>query len=258
MNKEGFLINTASDAAEQVIRVSTDLGETAIKLVGSGAKELAALIFAALKPKEGQPPKITVGKQRLLKFLSLCRQENAFTDNFTINAEDQRAFQKLAKTKGLQYAAIADKAENKVTIICREHDIKDINYIFIKLGYGEVKHDPEKTIQLLDVDPLTLETQKDENVKKNKSQSEKELPKQKTGSKELKAIANSETKKDITDIPIKNVEVFEIAKSEKNNDQVFKPKVSVRDKIAAYKESSKLLKAANSLEHSIKKPAKRR
>ena len=36
-------MNTGGDAAEQVVRLSLEAGEVAIKITGQGAKELAAL-----------------------------------------------------------------------------------------------------------------------------------------------------------------------------------------------------------------------
>lgn len=42
-------MNTSGDAAEQVVRLSLEGMEVAAKITGSAAKEVAALLYAALK-----------------------------------------------------------------------------------------------------------------------------------------------------------------------------------------------------------------
>ena len=50
----------SGDAAEQVVRMSLETGEVAVRLAGSGAKQLAVLIYAILREQ-----KKTAGKARL-------------------------------------------------------------------------------------------------------------------------------------------------------------------------------------------------
>ena len=57
-------MNTAGDAAEQIVRMSLNGVEVAAKITGTGAKELAMMIYAILK---GQ--KKTKGKTRLTSML---------------------------------------------------------------------------------------------------------------------------------------------------------------------------------------------
>ena len=42
-------MNTAGDAAEQIVRMSLNGVEVAAKITGTGAKELAMMIYAILK-----------------------------------------------------------------------------------------------------------------------------------------------------------------------------------------------------------------
>ena len=53
-------MNTSGDAAEQVVRLSLEGMEVAAKITGSAAKEVAALLYAALKNRDkdasGLPP----------------------------------------------------------------------------------------------------------------------------------------------------------------------------------------------------------
>ena len=46
-------MNTSGDAAEQIVRLSLEGMEVALKLTGSAAKNIAAMIYAVLK-KQGQ------------------------------------------------------------------------------------------------------------------------------------------------------------------------------------------------------------
>ena len=54
----------SGDAAEQVVRMSLETGEVAVRLAGSGAKQLAILIYAILREQ-----KKTAGKARLTNML---------------------------------------------------------------------------------------------------------------------------------------------------------------------------------------------
>ena len=54
----------SGDAAEQVVRLSLETGEVAVKLAGEGAKQLAILLYAILREQ-----KKTKGKTRLTNML---------------------------------------------------------------------------------------------------------------------------------------------------------------------------------------------
>ena len=55
----------SGDAAEQVVRLSLETGEVAVKLTGEGAKQLAILLYAILREQ-----KKTKGKTRLTSAIS--------------------------------------------------------------------------------------------------------------------------------------------------------------------------------------------
>ena len=57
-------MNTAGDAAEQIVKMSLNGVEVAAKITGTGAKELAMMIYAILKDQ-----KKTKGKTRLTSML---------------------------------------------------------------------------------------------------------------------------------------------------------------------------------------------
>src|SRR5699024_2517627 len=53
-------MNTSGEAADQVVRMSLEVGEAAIKITGAGAKQLAVILYAVLKEQ-----KKTKGRARL-------------------------------------------------------------------------------------------------------------------------------------------------------------------------------------------------
>ena len=53
-------MNTSGEAADQVVRMSLEVGEAALKITGAGAKQLAVLLYAVLKEQ-----KKTKGRARL-------------------------------------------------------------------------------------------------------------------------------------------------------------------------------------------------
>ena len=53
-------MNTSGEAADQVVRMSMEVGEAALKISGAGAKQLAVLLYAILKEQ-----KKTKGRARL-------------------------------------------------------------------------------------------------------------------------------------------------------------------------------------------------
>ena len=48
-------MNTSGEAADQVVRMSLEVGEAALKITGAGAKQLAVLLYAVLKETEKRP-----------------------------------------------------------------------------------------------------------------------------------------------------------------------------------------------------------
>ena len=69
-------MNTSGDAAEQVVRLSLEGMEVAAKITGSAAKEVAALLYAALKNRDKNKIK---GRQRLTSMLRSGKELTIFT-----------------------------------------------------------------------------------------------------------------------------------------------------------------------------------
>jgi hypothetical protein len=65
---------SSGEAAEQVVRLSMEGAEFALKIAGEGVERIAALLFAALQPKQGgkapkQPSTKLRGRERLKSML---------------------------------------------------------------------------------------------------------------------------------------------------------------------------------------------
>ena len=67
-------MNTSGDAAESVVRMSLQGTEVALKLTGSAAKNIAALLYAIYKDK-----KQTKGKTTLTNMLKSGKELKVFT-----------------------------------------------------------------------------------------------------------------------------------------------------------------------------------
>ena len=66
----------SGDAAEQVVRMSLETGEVAVRLAGSGAKQLAVLIYAILREQ-----KKTAGKACLTNMLRSGKELKVFGES---------------------------------------------------------------------------------------------------------------------------------------------------------------------------------
>ena len=88
----------SGDAAEQVVRMSLEGAEFALKITGSAAKNLAAALYTVLKDQ-----KKTKGKARIEAML----REKRPLKVYTIKKEDCPEFARQAKGYGILYAPIA-------------------------------------------------------------------------------------------------------------------------------------------------------
>ena len=89
----------SGDAAEQVVRMSLETGEVAVRLAGSGAKQLAVLIYAILREQ-----KKTAGKARLTNMLRSGKELKVFA----VRDCELRKFCEEAKKYGVLYCVLKD------------------------------------------------------------------------------------------------------------------------------------------------------
>ncbi len=139
-------MNTSGDAAEQIVRLSLEGTEVALKLTGSAAKNIAAMIYAVLKNKDKNKTK---GRQRLTAMLKSGKELKVFT----ISEEHLKQFATEAKRYGVVYCALRGKeksADGMVDIMVRAEDASKINRIVERfklatVDTASIKRDIEQT-----------------------------------------------------------------------------------------------------------------
>ena len=113
----------SGDAAEQVVRMSLEGVEVAAKITGAGAKEIALLLYAALKDQ-----KKTKGKTRLTNMLRSGKELKVFA----VKDQDLVKFCKEAKKYGVLYCVLKDRdtTDGITDVMVRAEDASKVNRIF--------------------------------------------------------------------------------------------------------------------------------
>lgn len=121
----------SGDAAEQVVRLSLETGEVAVKLAGEGAKQLAILLYAILREQ-----KKTKGKTRLTNMLRSGKELKVFA----VKDSDLQLFCREAKKYGVLYCVLKDRdaTDGLTDIMARAEDASKINRIIERFGLATV------------------------------------------------------------------------------------------------------------------------
>lgn len=125
-------MNTSGEVADQVVRMSMEVGEAALKISGEGAKQLAVLLYAILKEQ-----KKTRGRARLE---TLVRSGKPLTV-FSVKESDLKKFVQEAKRYGILYCAVRDpkgSSDGMVDIMVKEEDAPRINRIVERFKFASV------------------------------------------------------------------------------------------------------------------------
>lgn len=136
----------SGDAAEQIVRISLEGTEVVLKLTGSAAKNIAAMIYTVLKNRDKNKTK---GRQRLTAMLKSGKELKVFT----VSEEHLKQFAAEAKRYGVVYCALRSKeksADGMVDIMVRAEDASKINRIVERFKLAAVdtvsiKRDIEKS-----------------------------------------------------------------------------------------------------------------
>ena len=138
-------MNTTNDAAEQVVRMSLEGVEYALKLSGKGVEKLAAMLYAIMKDQ-----KRTKGKTRLS---SMLRSEKPLKV-FAVKDDELQIFCREAKKYGVLYCVLKDKdaTDGLTDIMVKADDASKINRIFERFNLshvvvGQVKSEVEREMQ---------------------------------------------------------------------------------------------------------------
>jgi len=187
-------MSVSGDASEQIVRLSLEGFEVLAKLTGSGAKNVAAMLYTIMKDN-----KQTKGKTRLNNMLKAGKPLKIFS----IKNEDLETFKYEAKKYGILYCALVDKKhinyDGMTDIMVKDEDASRINRIV-------------ERFKLTTINTAKIDTEVTKAIENREAQ-RKELGVQKKSKEELlkevlqdKPIQKEKTK-------IKN---FNLAKTEKS------------------------------------------
>lgn len=117
-------MSVSGDTSEQVVRLSLEGFEVLAKLTGTGAKNIAAMLYTIMKDK-----KQTKGKTRIGNMLKSGKPIKIFS----IKQEDLNKFRYEAKKYGILYCALMDRKhkdiDGMIDIMVKDEDASRINRI---------------------------------------------------------------------------------------------------------------------------------
>ena len=128
-------MSTNGETADLMVREGIQITESALKLAGLGAKNLAALLIALANDNQK-----LAGKTNLKRLI----HDGEELTIFSVKQEDLKGFQMEAKRYGVLFYPIVNKVEKTgtVEIMVKAKDAKQINRIFERMGYpAPVKED---------------------------------------------------------------------------------------------------------------------
>ena len=137
-------MSQGSDAAEQMVKETIIISETAAKLAGLGAKNLAVLLMLYLR--EEHPLKGETNLKKLLK-------EGKEIRVFCLDKDNLAEFKQHAKDYGIVYSALKQKNDDSriVDVLVKAEDTPRVNRILEKMNYPLPGED-EKTSEKIKAD----------------------------------------------------------------------------------------------------------
>ena len=126
------------EAADQTVRLMLAGCETAVRLGGSGLKNVMAISLALAKNNKQISGKVNLGK--MLK-------ETRDLRLFPMTNEQYKAFAKMAKPQKLLYSVIRDKDNGKIEVVLPVTELERANLIFEKMLYNlpeQPKQEPQE------------------------------------------------------------------------------------------------------------------
>ena len=166
-------MNTGGEAAEQIVRMSLEGFEVAARITGTGAKNIAILLYSILKEEQK-----TKGKARLTNMLRSGKELKVFT----VKSGDLKKFTQEAKKYGVLYCVLADRKNKdpnaEVDVIARAEDASKISRIVERFN-------------LASVDAASIVTEAE------KSKGEKGKPKDAKTAKDTKDVKDGQPEPDI-------------------------------------------------------------
>ena len=154
-------MNNSGDVAEQMMRMSLEGVEVAVKLTGTGALKLASVIYKVLQEQEK-----TKGKARLSSMLRSGRSLKVYT----VPQEQLKRFSEEAKRYGVLYCVLKDKdsTDGLVDVMVRAEDASKINRIVTRFKIATVDSASIKTEVEIDREKTAQSTPQKEKPEKSK------------------------------------------------------------------------------------------
>lgn len=130
-------MSQGSDAAEQMVKETMIISETAAKLAGLGAKNLAVLLTLYLREEHQLK-----GETNLKKLLKEGKEIRVFC----LDKDNLAEFKQHAKDYGIVYSALKQKNDesNIIDVLVKAEDTPRVNRILEKMNYPLPSED-EKT-----------------------------------------------------------------------------------------------------------------
>ena len=126
-------MNTSGDAAESIVRMSLQGTEVAVRIMGSGAKNFAVLLYTIMKDQQQ-----IKGKTKLVNMLKSGKELKVFS----VKEEDFKRFTQEAKRYGVLFSAVVNKKEKNsdgmIDIMVRAEDASKINRIVERFNLATV------------------------------------------------------------------------------------------------------------------------
>ncbi|MBQ7670811.1 MAG: PcfB family protein [Clostridia bacterium] len=130
-------MNTSAEAADQVVRMSLNGAEVALKITGKGAERAAVLIYKALKDAANES-KRTKGAIRLA---NLARSGKKLDVSEILNT-DLKKFCTEAKKYGIVYTVLKDRNRDDgfTEVMYKSEDREKLNRIFERMSMATVDY----------------------------------------------------------------------------------------------------------------------
>ncbi|WP_416325179.1 PcfB family protein [[Eubacterium] hominis] len=217
-------MNTGGDAAEQVIRMSLNGAEVALKISGVAAKEVATMLYAILKDN-----KKSKGRTRLENLIKTGRPLTIFT----VKVDDFDQFKKEAKRYGILYCAVRNgrgTEDGMVDVMVKQEDASRVDRIVDRFKLSDVSQSAQ----------IKADIEKTRSIKKQRDVLEQEKPEKSENEKVMEQIFTKPLQKEEASVNPKVAKMENSRPSEPISKQIegepFKlPKPSVKKELAEIK-----------------------
>ena len=126
-------MDASSEAADQIVRMTLQGTEVALRITGAGARDAAAMLAAAMASSQK-----TRGKARLAALLRSGKELRVFP----IRRADLGTFAREARRYGIVYTVVKQKDDpESVDLLVRAEDASKVNRIAERHGFARVARD---------------------------------------------------------------------------------------------------------------------